>query len=131
MVVIRMTYATSSTLEDTTGHGRCPPHQRLAARAPTPSSRGTFHTLATELKQVAWPDKFKHGPIYKYERSSNPEEFFQVYHTVIEATGGDDRVKANYLSMTLSGVGRSWLINLLEETIYNWDQLCVMFISNF
>jgi hypothetical protein len=40
-------------------------------------------------------------------------------------------VKANYLPMTLSDVTRSSLINLLEGTIYNWDQLCAMFINNF
>jgi hypothetical protein len=27
--------------------------------------------------------------------------------------------------------GRSWLINLPKETIYNWDQLYFMFIDNF
>jgi hypothetical protein len=50
---------------------------------------------------------------------------------VIEAVGGDDQVKVNYLPTILSGVARSWLINLLKGTLYNWDQLCVMFISNF
>jgi hypothetical protein len=50
---------------------------------------------------------------------------------VIEATGGDDRVKANYLPMALTGMARSWLINLPEGTIYNWDQLCAMFIGTF
>jgi hypothetical protein len=40
-------------------------------------------------------------------------------------------VKGNNMPMTLSGVARSWLINLLKGIIYNWDQLCVMFISNF
>jgi hypothetical protein len=49
---------------------------------------------------------------------------------VIEAIGSDDRVKANYLPMSLSGVVRSWLINLPKGTIYNWDKLCVMFINN-
>jgi hypothetical protein len=44
------------------------------------------------LRQVAWSDKFK--PIDKYNGSSNPEEFIQVYHTVIEAAGRDDQVKA-------------------------------------
>jgi hypothetical protein len=28
--------------------------------------------------------------IDKYDGSSNPEEFFKVYQTVIEAVGGDD-----------------------------------------
>jgi hypothetical protein len=31
----------------------------------------------------------------------------------------------------LSSAARSWLINLPEGTIYNWDQLCTMFIRNF
>jgi hypothetical protein len=65
--------------------------------------------------------KFKLEPINKYDDFSNPEEFIQVYHTVIEATGGDDRIKVNYLPTTLFGVARSWLVNLLEDTIYNWD----------
>jgi hypothetical protein len=38
---------------------------------------------------------------------------------VIEIVGGDDRVKANYLPTALSGVARSWLINLLKGSIYN------------
>jgi hypothetical protein len=50
---------------------------------------------------------------------------------VIEAAGGDDQVKANYLSTSLSGMAKSWLINLLEGSIYNWDQLFTMFIKNF
>jgi hypothetical protein len=62
-----------------------------------------FCALATKLKQVAWPDKFKPGPIDMYDSSSNPEEFIQVYHMVIEAAGGDNRVKANYLPTSLSG----------------------------
>jgi hypothetical protein len=33
--------------------------------------------------------------------------------------------------MTLSSAARSWLINLPEGTIYNWEQLCAMFIRNF
>jgi hypothetical protein len=50
---------------------------------------------------------------------------------VIEAAGGDNRVKANYLPTALSDVARSWLINLPEGSIYNWDQLCIMFVGNF
>jgi hypothetical protein len=37
---------------------------------------------------------------------------------VIEAAGDDNQVKANYLPTTLTGVARSWLINLFEGTIY-------------
>jgi hypothetical protein len=45
--------------------------------------------------------------------------------------GGDDQVKANYLPTALTGVIRSWLINLSEKSIYTCDQLCAMFIRNF
>jgi hypothetical protein len=90
-----------------------------------------FRALASSFRQVVWPDKFKPGHIDKYDGSSKPEEFIQVYHIVIEATGGDNWVKANYLPMALFGAARSWFINLPEGSIYNWNQLCTMFIGKF
>jgi hypothetical protein len=74
--------------------------------------------LAPSLRQVIWPEKFKAGDIDKYDGPSNPEEFIQVYNTVSEAIGGDNRVKANYLLKTLFDAARSWLINLPEGSIY-------------
>jgi hypothetical protein len=71
-----------------------------------------FRALAGPLRQVRWPDKFKTGNIDRYDDSSNPKEFIQVYQTIIEAAGGDDQVKVNFLPTTLTGVARSWLINL-------------------
>jgi hypothetical protein len=96
-----------------------------------PIRERSFRALAPPLRHIAWPEKFKIGHINKYDGSSKPVEFIQVYHIVIEATGGDDRVKANYLPTALSGVARSWLINLPKGSIYTWDQLCTMFIRNF
>jgi hypothetical protein len=90
-----------------------------------------FRALAGSPRQVRWPDKFKTGNIDRYNGSSNPEEFIQAYQTVIEAVRGDDRVKANYLPNALTGVARSWLINLPEGSITLWDQLCTIFIGNF
>jgi hypothetical protein len=83
------------------------------------------------LREVRWPAKFKAGHIDQYDSSSNPEEFIQIYQTVIEAAGGDDWVKVNFLHTTLSGAARSWLINLPEGSIHSWNQLCAMFIGNF
>jgi hypothetical protein len=40
-------------------------------------------------------------------------------------------VNANYLPTALSDVTRFWLVKLPEGTIYNWDQLCAIFIGNF
>jgi hypothetical protein len=38
---------------------------------------------------------------------------------VIEAAGGNDQVKTNYLPTALSIVARSWFINLPEGSIYS------------
>jgi hypothetical protein len=100
-------------------------------RDATPSGRGAFCALPPARRQVNWPNKFKPRSIKKYDGSTNHEEFIQVYHTVIEAAGGDDRVKDNYLLTALSGTTRSWLVYLPESIVYNWDQLCAMFIKNF
>jgi hypothetical protein len=83
------------------------------------------------FRDVRWPTKYKAGHIDQYDDSSNSEEFIQVYQTDIEVVGGDDRVKINFLHTALSGVTRSWLINLSEGSIHSWDQLYAMFIGNF
>jgi hypothetical protein len=54
-----------------------------------------------------------------------------VYQTIIEATEGDDWVKANFLPTALTGATRSWLINLPDGSVTSCDQLCAMFIGNF
>jgi hypothetical protein len=95
------------------------PPPRVITRGVTPTRRGGFHALAGPLKEVRWLAKFKAGHIDRYDGSSNPEEFIQVYQTVIEAAGGDDRVKANFLPMALSGAARSWLINLPKGSIHS------------
>jgi hypothetical protein len=76
--------------------------------------KSRFCALAGPLRQVQCPDKFKTDNIDRYDDPSNPEEFIQVYQTVIEAAGGDDRVKANFLPTTLTSSAKSWLINLPE-----------------
>jgi hypothetical protein len=93
---------------------RCSPVQ-----APTPLGSDTFHALAPELKQVVWLDKFKPGPIDKYNCFGNRKEFIQVYNTVIETAGRHIQVKANYLPTTFSITAKSCLVNLPEGTIYN------------
>jgi hypothetical protein len=107
------------------------PPRRQLVRDVTPMGRSGFRALAGPLRDVQWPAKFKVGHIDQYDRTSNPEEFIQVYQTVIEAVGGDDWVKANFLHTALTGAARSWLINLPEASIQSWDQLCAMFIGNF
>jgi hypothetical protein len=38
---------------------------------------------------------------------------------------------ANYFSVALTGMTRSWLMNLLEGSLTSWQELCHQFIANF
>jgi hypothetical protein len=107
-----------------------PPRRTLAEDLPQMGSSG-FRALVAPLRQVRWPAGFKANNIDRYDGSSNPDEFIQVYQMLIEAAGGDDRVNANFLPSVLSGSARSWPINLLEGSISSWDQMCDLFIGNF
>jgi hypothetical protein len=126
-----MTYATLLKIEGISGLENHPHHDILLWRTLLRREKSGLCALVEPLRQVRWPDKFKTGNIDRYDGSSNHKKFIQVYQTVIETTGGDDRVKVNLLPTALTGAARSWLINLLEGSIASWDQLCVMFIRNF
>jgi hypothetical protein len=107
-----------------------PPRWSLAEDI-APMGKSGFRALAGPLRQVRWPNNFKTGNIDRYDSSSNAKEFIQVYQTVNEVARGDNQVNANFLPMMLTGVAKSWLINLPEGSITSWDQLCAMFIENF
>ena len=48
-----------------------------------------------ELRQVTWPERFKPDVPVKYDRTTNPVEFLQVYSTAVQAAGGGEKVMAN------------------------------------
>ena len=51
--------------------------------------------LAEHLRAVAWPSKFRPNLPEKYDGTTNPSEFLQVYVTAITAAGGNDAVMAS------------------------------------
>jgi hypothetical protein len=68
--------------------------------------------LADHLRATTWPPKFRPHLPEKYDGTSNPLEFLQVYVTAITAAGGDTTVMATYFHVALSGPARTWLMNL-------------------
>jgi hypothetical protein len=87
--------------------------------------------LADHLRAVAWPSKFRPHLLEKYNGSSNPSEFLQVYITAITAVGGNDAVMASYFHVALTGPARTWLMNLTPRSIRSWSELCAQFMANF
>ena len=48
-----------------------------------------------ELRNVAWPGKFKPDLPPRYDVTTDPAEFLQLYELSIEAANGDKEVMAN------------------------------------
>jgi hypothetical protein len=87
--------------------------------------------LADHLRTATWPSKFWPHLPKKYDGTSNPSEFLQVYVTTITAAGGDTAVMATYFHVALSGPARTWLMNLTLGSIYSWEELYTRFTANF
>jgi hypothetical protein len=75
--------------------------------------------LADHLHAATWPSKFRSHLPEKYDGTSNPSEFLQVYVTAITAAGGDTTIMATYFHVALSGSARTWLLNLAPGSIYS------------
>jgi hypothetical protein len=87
--------------------------------------------LAGHLRAASWPPKFRPHLPEKYNGTSNPSEFLQVYVTTITAAGGNTAVMATYFHVALSGPAQTWLMNLTLGPVYSWEELCAWFIANF
>src|SRR5579859_4070586 len=87
--------------------------------------------LAEHLRTAKWPPKFWPHLPEKYDGTTNPSEFLQVYVTAITVAGGDSAVMASYFHVALSGPGRTWLMNLAPRIICSWEELCARFTVNF
>jgi hypothetical protein len=87
--------------------------------------------LAPHLRMVVWPHKFRPNLSEKYDETVNPTEFLQIYSTYILVAGGDEVIMANYFLVALTGMTRSWLMNLREGTLDSWSELCRQFRANF
>jgi hypothetical protein len=68
---------------------------------------GGVKAFSHDLKMVHWPLNFKPLGIKKYDGSTNPVEWLEVYQLTIEAAGGDTYVMANYLPVCLSSSTRT------------------------
>jgi hypothetical protein len=68
-----------------------------------PMARVGCVTLADHLRMVAWPPKFYPLLQEKYDGTSNPSEFLQVYVTTVTVDGRNGAVMASYFHVALIG----------------------------
>jgi hypothetical protein len=98
--------------------------ERPQELAQAPVSGVGCAALADHLRAVAWPSTFQPHLLEKYDGSTNPSEFLQVYITAITAAGGNDAVMESYFHVALTGPARTWLMNLTSGSIQSWGELC-------
>jgi hypothetical protein len=82
------------------------------------------------LKSMCWPLNFKPTGIKKYDGSTNPTKWIEVYQLTIKAAGGDSYIMANYLPVCLSLSASTWLIGLPSGSVRCWTHLYWLFTSN-
>jgi hypothetical protein len=87
--------------------------------------------LADHLRAETWPPKFRPHLPEKYDGTTNPSEFLQVYVTAITTTGGNTAVMASYFHVALTGPARTWLMNLTLGLVYSWEELCAQLLGTF
>ena len=126
MALERRRECQARAVQDVAAAGR---HTRVTQG--TTSYSGGCLAFTRELRRVVWPTKFKPELPPRYDGSSNPVEFPQLYTMGIEAAGGDSRVMANWFPMALKDAAHTWLMNLPEESISSWPDLCKQFVGNF
>jgi hypothetical protein len=68
---------------------------------------GGIKSFSRDLRMVIWPPNLKQSMIDKYEGSTNPSEWLEVYQLAIEVAGGDSYIMANYLPISLSSAPRT------------------------
>jgi hypothetical protein len=109
------------------------PQTPMGARiqAGVPLAGVGYAALADHLRAATWPSKFRPHLLEKYDGTSNPSKFLQVYVTAITTAGGDTAVMATYFHVALSGPTQTCLMNLAPGSIYSWEELCVQFTANF
>ena len=71
-------------------------------QAGTPVAGVGCAALVDHLRAVAWLSKFRPHLPEKFDGTTNPSEFLQVYVTAITAAGGNDAIMASYFHVALS-----------------------------
>jgi hypothetical protein len=109
------------------------PQTLMGTRSPTavPLAGVGCAALPDHLHAASWPPKFRPHLPEKYDETSNPSEFLQVYVTAITAAGGNTVMMATYFHVALSGPTRTWLMNLTPGSVYSWEELYARFVANF
>ena len=75
--------------------------------------------LALEFRHFNWPKKFKID-VLRYDDTTNPRDFLQIYSLGAMVAGADEVMMANWFPLVLKGDAQTWLPNLPKCSIRSW-----------
>ena len=87
--------------------------------------------FSKDLSSVTFPPKFNPSLPSRYDGTTPPLDFPQLYSLTVCAAKGDDKCMANWMPMALKGAAITWLMNFPEESIHSYEELCLQFVANF
>jgi hypothetical protein len=67
----------------------------------------------------------------KYDGSQEPESWLIDYLQAVKLLGGSKATAMQSLQVHLTGVARSWLSKIPNESIESWNELEKQFVRNF
>nr|AAX95475.1 Integrase core domain, putative [Oryza sativa Japonica Group]AAX95813.1 retrotransposon protein, putative, unclassified [Oryza sativa Japonica Group]ABA93060.1 retrotransposon protein, putative, unclassified [Oryza sativa Japonica Group] len=109
------------------------PEERTPHRQATPPPRGNsdLRDHLNGRREARRTQDNENRTIEKYDGSTDPEEFLQVYSRVLYVAGADDNALANYLPTAMKESAQSWLVHLPPYSISSWADLWQQFVTNF
>ena len=69
-----------------------------------PVATAGCRVFTSDLRNVVWPSKFKPDLPPRYNGTTDPTEFLQLYELSIEAANDYEKIMAKWFSMALVGV---------------------------
>ncbi|RDY13678.1 hypothetical protein CR513_01364, partial [Mucuna pruriens] len=77
------------------------------------------------------PPHFREVLVDPFDGTQDPHAHVQAFQTQIYISGGDDKLSCKLFLGTLRGVALQWLMNLPPRSIYTFNDLAGMFLSQF
>ena len=86
--------------------------------------------LSPEFRQASWPKGFKID-VLRYDGTTNPRDFLQLYSLAAVVAGSDEVMMANWFPLALKGDAQAWLLNLPKCSVRSWRALKEQFLGAF
>jgi hypothetical protein len=119
-----------------------PPHQDSGSYRGTPkenvfAANGISQFVDPEsplsigLQTAPWPSKFKLVSLRKYNGFGNSRQFFMMYESAVNSTGGDDVALAKSFIIACEGPILNWYSLLQPHSVCRWVGLKMKFMQAF